>query len=180
MAHRQNLILRELSAKDESAFLAWVSDWDGDRLSWATFVWEPGMEHSEHLRKLEEQKQKTKLPANMVPSTMLYGFSGEHIVGRMNIRHELNESLTQRGGHLGYAVSPRFRKQGFATELFRQSIAACRKLGLNDILVTCGDQNHASWRIIEKFGGLLENTFDDRRTGEIVRRYWVNIASNQL
>jgi predicted acetyltransferase len=51
------------------------------------------MSHAEHLQILQDQKDKSKLPPNRVPSTMLYGFVNNEVVGRFNIRHELNQNL---------------------------------------------------------------------------------------
>lgn len=45
--------LRELGNQDEKAFLNWIEDWKGQDLFWATFAWEPGISHKEHLQKLE-------------------------------------------------------------------------------------------------------------------------------
>ncbi len=171
-----HLDLRELGPADEPAFLKWVDDWKGEDPAWATFAWQPGMSHAEHLQKLDDQKDKFKIAANRVPSTMLYGFLGEQLVGRFNIRHELNEFLLHRGGHIGYSVSPRFRRQGIATEMFRQGMSFCRSLGITKLLITCNNDNEASWRIIENFGGSLENKISVDESGEIVRRYWLEVS----
>lgn len=167
--------LRELGNQDEKAFLNWIEDWKGQDLFWATFAWEPGISHKEHLQKLEEQKDKNKIPSNRVPATMFYAFVENEIVGRLNIRHELNSHLMQRGGHVGYAVSPKHRHKGYATEIFRQGLKACQNLGLEKILITCGNDNVPSWKIIEKFHGSLENRIYDSEEEEFVRRYWLHI-----
>ncbi|WP_374079805.1 GNAT family N-acetyltransferase [Bdellovibrio bacteriovorus] len=170
-----SLILRELTDKDEQAFLRGMEDWQGQDLSWYTFEWKPGMSHAEHLLILKNAKDRNKIPANRVPSTMLYGFVDGEIVGRLSIRHELNDFLKERGGHVGYSVSPRHRQKGYATEIFKQGLQYCKTLGLSKILVTCSDNNVPSWKIIEKFGGSLENRIFDTEKNEFVRRYWVEI-----
>jgi predicted acetyltransferase/8-oxo-dGTP pyrophosphatase MutT (NUDIX family) len=177
----KDLILRELSPDDEQAFLKSFEDWRGEDLTWLSFAWKPGMSHSEHLRHLQENKDRKYLPSNRVPSTMLYGFVNGEIVGRINIRHELNDYLLKRGGHIGYAVSPRFRKMGYATEMMRQGLSFCQSLGLEKILITCDDKNLPSCRIIEKFYGSLENRFFDQKENLFVRRYWIdfNLVQNQ-
>ncbi len=170
------LVLRELNVNDEVAFLAGLEDWKDDDLDWYTFAWTPGMPHSQHLQILKDQKDKTKIPAHRVPGTMLYGFMDGEIVGRFNIRHELNPHLLERGGHVGYAVGPRHRKKGFAKEMFRQGLEYCsHQLGLEKILITCADDNIASWKIIEQFGGLLENKIHDKEDNKLIRRYWLKI-----
>nr|WP_295902684.1 GNAT family N-acetyltransferase [uncultured Bdellovibrio sp.] len=171
-----NLILRELTKQDEAAFLRGVEDWKGEDLTWYTFEWKPGMSHEEHLQILENAKDANKIPPNRVPSSMLYAFVGGEIVGRLNIRHSLNAYLLERGGHVGYAVSPRHRQKGYASEIFRQGLQYCQKLGIEKLLITCADHNVPSWRIIEKFGGFLENRIFDDKKSEFVRRYWIDLA----
>jgi predicted acetyltransferase/8-oxo-dGTP pyrophosphatase MutT (NUDIX family) len=173
-----NLILRELSEKDEPAFLAGYEDWKNDDLTWYSFVWKPGMSHTEHLRILEDLKDKSKIASNRVPSTMLYGFVDGEVVGRFNIRHELNPYLRQRGGNVGYSVAARHRNNGYGTEMFLQGIRFCQCLGLEKILITCSDQNGPSWKIIEKFGGSLESRFFDEIKNEFVRCYW--LTANEI
>ncbi len=106
---------------------------------------------------------------------MLYAFVNGEIVGRLNVRHKLNDELLIRGGHIGYAVSPRYRKNGYATEIFRQGLMYCQNLGLQKILVTCSDLNIPSWKVIEKFAADLENRIPDVETHELIRRYWVDV-----
>jgi predicted acetyltransferase len=169
------LQLRELGPKDEPAFLRWIESWKNESPEWATFTWIPGMSHSEHLQKLHDQKDSTKIPANRVPSTMLYAFVDGDIVGRFSIRHQLNDNLKKRGGHVGYSVARERRQRGYAKEMFKQGISYCQTLGLNKILVTCSDDNEPSWRVIEAFGGALENRIFDEEEDELIRRYWVDV-----
>ncbi len=173
-----SLILRELTQDDETAFLDGLQDWMGEDLEWYTFVWKPGMSHSEHLQILQNRKNKNEIPSHLVPNTMLYAFVEGKIVGRLSLRHELNDFLFERGGHLGYSVSPPNRQKGFATEILRQGLEYCKKLGLSRVLITCSDQNIPSWKIIEKFGGDLENRIFDSEENEFVRRYWIDLSKN--
>lgn len=173
----QSLQLRELGPEDESAFLTWYDSWKNDDPHWATFIWKPGMSHTEHVQKLRDHKDSALIASHLVPSTMLYAFVDGEIVGRLSVRHYLNQNLEKRGGHLGYSVSPAHRRIGYAKEMFKQSLGYCENLGLRRILVTCNDNNEASWRVIEHFGGSLENKILDVEENELIRRYWVDIHS---
>jgi len=42
---------------------------------------------------------------------------GEHYLGTLAIRHELTPALLVDGGHIGYHVSPAWRRQGHATRM---------------------------------------------------------------
>lgn len=90
---------------------------------------------------------------------------------RLHVRHALNEALTRRGGNIGYAVAPAFRGRRFASAMMQQGLEFCRGLGFKKVLVTCTEANVPSWKIIESFGGILENTIFDADEDENVRRY---------
>jgi predicted acetyltransferase len=93
-------------------------------------------------------------------------------VGRVSIRHELNEQLLQVNGHVGYAVAPEHRRRGYATEILRQSVQRLAGLGVERVLVTCDEDNAGSAAVIEANGGVLE---DIRAVGERrIRRYWIS------
>jgi predicted acetyltransferase len=168
------LILRELVEPDEYAFFEGMKLWPETQLNRYTLEWKPGMSFADLLKRLRLNKLGQNMPPQYVAGTMFYGFIDEVIVGRLHIRHRLNEQLLRKGGHIGYAVAPPFRRKGYATEIMRQALPLCRQLRIERILVTCADDNTASWKIIEKFGGVLENKEVDGEDGGLIRRYWID------
>jgi predicted acetyltransferase len=136
--------------------------------------YEEGMPISRYLEVLAEQARGENLPPNHVPSTFLFAFDGSRIVGRVSIRHELNEFLLRVGGHIGYVVVPEFRQQGYATAILHRSLQIAHdELGIGRVLVTCDDDNMGSIRTIEKNGGVLENVITGPELLKPKRRYWI-------
>lgn len=170
-----SLVLRTLTSQDEEAFLQGSKEWVNESPHWYSFTWKPGMPYLEMLNILEKETKGIDLLPGRVPHTMLYGFLDGHIIGRVSVRHELNDNLRKRGGHIGYAVAPRFRRKGYATELTRQGIEYCKHLGLKEIMVTCSDGNEPSWKIIEHFNGKLQDKVYDEEDKETIRRYWIKL-----
>jgi predicted acetyltransferase len=108
-----------------------------------------------------------------VPVTTLWYTDDATYLGTVIVRHQLTPPLTRHGGHIGYHVAPRHRRQGHATAMLAAALAYCRgTLGLARVLVTCAEPNTASRRVIEGNGGILENTLD----GEC--RFWVDLTDN--
>ena len=105
-----------------------------------------------------------------VPVTTLWYIDGATYLGTVIVRHQLTPELSRRGGHIGYHVAPRHRRQGHATAMLAAALAHCRdSVGLARVLITCAEPNTASRRVIEGNGGILENTLN----GEC--RYWVDL-----
>jgi len=169
------LILRELTDNDEAAFMAGMKDWAGEDPHWHSFAWKEGMTYPAMMKILRDERQGVNMAPGRVQHSMLYGFVGGEIVGRLSVRHILNDYLLKRGGHIGYAVAPRFRRKGYATEMVRMGLDYCRGLGLTEILVTCSDTNAPSFKVIERFGGVLENKIWDEEDSEMIRRYWIKL-----
>jgi len=168
-----SLILRLPREDEEQEFLRAHRATTPDAPNFLRY-YEEGMSFAGYLELLRQWARGEHLPPGYVPSTFLFAFDGSRIVGRVMIRHELNEFLRHVGGHIGYVVVPEFRRRGYATAILRQALRiAYRDLGLDRVLVTCDDDNVGSIRTIEKNGGVLDSivTGADLRPK---RRYWIN------
>jgi predicted acetyltransferase len=136
--------------------------------------YEEGMPLRRYLEVLLAQERDVVQSPDVVPETFLFAFVGPRIVGRVAIRHALNDFLKQFGGHIGYVVVPELRRRGYATSILRLSIQFARhRLGIRRILVTCRDNNVASIRTIEKNGGVLDDIVTPP-DGIRMRRYWID------
>ena len=124
-----------------------------------------------YLERLASLQNGENVPASWVPSTFLVAEVDGQIVGRVSIRHQLNEYLETRGGHIGYGVRPAFRGRGHATEILERALKIAKSLGVYRVLVTCNDANVASSKVIERAGGVLENIIEEG--DEKIRRYWI-------
>lgn len=134
--------------------------------------WDPDQPWAAYVQQLANRREDIDVVAGWVPATFLAADLAGVLVGRVSIRHELNEFLENFGGHIGYAVRPAYRGRGIATEILRQALIVARSEGIDDILLTCDEDHVVSARIIERLEGVL----DDIRTdpdGQAKRRYWI-------
>ena len=130
----------------------------------------PNEPWSVFLQRREANTRGEQLPPRNVPSTFLAATVEGQLVGRISIRHELNNWLATYGGHIGYAVIPAMRRRGYATEILRQGLVVARALGIDAVLVTCDVNNAASAGVIESCGGVFESIASGDGTPK--RRYW--------
>jgi predicted acetyltransferase len=115
------------------------------------------------------------VPDGKVPASFLIGDLDGQVVGRVSVRHKLNDWLFREGGHIGYAVRPAFRRRGLATELLRQGLIIARAHGVDRVLVNCDDDNVGSVTVIERCGGRREPAPHwPGRPMPPKRRYWID------
>lgn len=169
------IILRKLNINDEAAFVNALTEWGTN----TGFTWlrsyTPGVNFSEYLEKLRGFEKGQGLAPGTVPDSSLFAFLGSEIVGRVSIRHELNDFLQRVGGHIGYGVLPRFRRRGYAKKMLAMALPYARQVGIRKALLTCDDDNEGSIKVIEANGGVLENKISDSDGKSLKRRYWINL-----
>ncbi len=166
--------LRPLTLADETQALQAHSELAADNFEFL-LGYTDGMAWPDYLQILDNLLTGTNLPEDKVPATFLIAENNGELVGRTSIRHELNDFLFSVGGHIGYGVRPNYRRQGFATEILKQSLTYINQLGITDVLVTCLDDNVGSFEVIQSQGGILENKVEYE--GALWRRYWIKKVS---
>lgn len=130
------------------------------------------------IKQMKDNKDITKLKPGYVPSYDYFIIDDDKFIGKINIRVNLTEALLQYGGHIGYAINPKYWHQGYGTKALELALIKAKTLIKEDnVLITCDDDNIGSYKIIEKNGGILENkvinTIEDEKF--LTRRYWINI-----
>ena len=170
------LALRELEVGDEAAFRMAVAEFAASDPDWEfAFQFDARTDFAEYVDCLQRRRLGFDLPDGWVPNTFLVGTVGARIVGRVSLRHELNDFLLSIGGHIGFGVVASERRRGYGTELLRQALPVAQALGLPRVLVTCDDTNQGSRKVIESCGGVLEDT-RFRADGGVTRRYWIALS----
>ncbi len=111
----------------------------------------------------------------LVPDSTFFCLDEERniMVGAVNIRHYLNESLLQRGGHIGDGVRPSERRKGIATRMISLALDECKKLCIDRVLMVCNKDNIGSAKSIMNNGGILENEIIS--DGTVLQRYWIDL-----
>ena len=132
------------------------------------------------VRRSKDHAQGIALPEGWVPCSTYWLLCHSRIVGTSNLRYELNDFLREFGGHIGYAIRPSQRQQGYGTQMLSLVLAQAQTLAIKRVLITCNDDNIASARVIEKNSGKLTDKVlkDDSKIP--LRRYWIDLAIQRL
>ena len=113
------------------------------------------------------------------PGRVLYSYfwliDGNDYIGRLILRYGLNEHLLHIGGHIGYEIRPSRRRQGYGKLILKYGLERAKDSGLEQVLLTCDEDNLGSRRIIEPHGGMLENIIEVEQWPAKVCRYWIQL-----
>ena len=129
------------------------------------------------LTNIKKNEKEDTVAAGWVPATTFLCIREEdnYLLGMVDIRHCLNDSLREIGGHIGYSVRRSQWGKGYAKEMLKQALIFCEKLGLEQVLVTCDKTNYASAKVILFNNGILEKEI--QHEDERIQHYWISIGN---
>jgi predicted acetyltransferase len=157
------------------AFLRMLDDYDAhDPVNGEYYAPARG-DFAAYVESLLKQERGEDLPSGYVPGShrWLIDNAGE-IVGIVRIRHHIDTPfLSVEAGHIGYDVPPSQRGRGYGVASLKAGLDRARELGIARVLVCADADNPASWRTIERCGGVLEVERFSEHYRVLVRRYWI-------
>ena len=134
------------------------------------------MSFTEWINDLEKNKDESKLPKNYSTHTLYLAIDeNEKIVGAIGLRWKEVPVLLEFGGFVGYSIRPSERGKGYATQMLKLGLEKFKEKDWKRILITCKDFNIPSKRVIEKNGGIYENSYFNKDDGYNYLRYWIDV-----
>ena len=125
---------------------------------------------------LEKNKYEENLPESYSPHTLYLAINDDNkIIGAIGLRWKQVPILMTFGGLIGYSIRPSQRGKGYASEMLKLALDKFKNTNIENILITCKDFNIASKKVIEKNGGIFENTYSNDDDGYTYLRYWIKI-----
>lgn len=130
-----------------------------------------------HIDDERERIHPENIVVYRVPETIFWLVDGGEYIGRLELRHKLNDHLLEIGGHIGYSIRPSLRRKGYGTKILELALHKAHEAGLDRVLLTCDPDNIASRKIIETNGGEFENRLDIVREGMEYHklRFWIDV-----
>ena len=140
--------LRKLEYKDKESLNRYLQYWydNNEKIIPANI----DLAHYQSFEQMLEQLNHLPMNANIVPSTTLFYFKNDDIVGAVNIRHKLNDKLKNIGGHVGYGVAKPYRGNGYASNMLEEALNRLNKMGIHKVLMTCNPYNYPTQSEIKK------------------------------
>lgn len=117
------------------------------------------------------------LQEGFVPDTVFILVDDEgNYVGIFNLRHYLNEFLANGPGHIGYGISPKYRRKGYATKGLALTLEEAKKLGIEEAYLSCWKENTGSLKAQQKNGAVIYREDDKEYYTRIsIKRSWCTV-----
>ena len=145
---------------------------NGDKV-WEGYLPEDGESKLDFLHRV--LSRETNPTSGFVHETIYWPCLDDVVIGRISLRHHLNENLSEFGGHVGYEVHPAYRLKGFATEMLKLVLSTPKANEVGRILLTCSPENAASIKTIVANGGILEKTAFVEKWKRETNYYWITL-----
>jgi predicted acetyltransferase len=176
------LRLERPEEKFRESFLQGLSEMTtpSERFSWVyepLKKWDPEKDFPAYVSELRKRAELP--PEPLVPDDVYWAISGSEMVGRISLRHRLNDFLARIGGNIGYIVKPSWRGKGIASEMLRQILLSAKAEEIGKVLITCDESNEASRRTIVRNGGVCTGfVFEDPEgKGEKTLHHWIDLSA---
>ncbi|MBR3401690.1 MAG: GNAT family N-acetyltransferase [Parasporobacterium sp.] len=109
-----------------------------------------GYSYEQFLEWIEKKRNWSEgkcVPENFVADTTYVLADGEDYVGVFNLRHYLNDFLREGAGHIGFCISSKYRKKGYATKGLAMVLEKAREKGIEEAYLSCDKDNAGSLKV---------------------------------
>ena len=178
MAEEQVALVEPTVALEES-FLAMLAEYartDEYRYQEIPELADGGPGFGAYVQRLHDGARGVDLPEGHVPtSTYWLVRDGRTVLGVTRLRHYLNDSLLEGGGHIGYDIRPCERGKGYGRMILAMALEKARARGIKRAMVSCLADNIASVKIIEANGGVQDGEIFLGKHGGPMKKYLIEL-----
>jgi len=122
-------------------------------------------------------RERPEFILGRVPEIFYWFVDGEDYIGQTSFRDfEANDPGLREVGHIGYDVRPSRQGQGYGSAILGAILGEMRARGIRSVYVNCDEDNERSRRVIERWGGVFEETVIVPGRSIPRRRYRIDVA----
>lgn len=172
----KNVYLKFPSINEKNEWIQYIKEYCLDNPKAKPLGCTTELNYEEWIKKISNESLGINLLVGRVPSTVYFLMNDNKILGHISIRHNINtEFLSKIGGHIGYGIRPSERKKGYATIMLNLALEKCKELGLEEVEITCKEENVASAKTIENnCGKLIEKVYIPEEQIQY-KKYLINV-----
>ncbi len=140
------------------------------------------MDDYENWLKFIEENWNRKVSDTLVPSHTYFFIrkNDNKIIGMIDIRLALNETLRKYGGNIGYSIRPTERRKGYNKINLYMALKVCNENGLEKVMLDCDKTNLGSANTIKSLGGSLTKEEYNNESKTVMQDYWINVKESLL
>jgi len=132
-------------------------------------------EYAQFIKMLDMCEHSTSKSAYSTTTSYFVIDETGRLLGATSLRHYLTEDGFNTWGHIGYGIRPSERRKGYAVQSLKLMLEQAKAKNIKKVLIGVHEGNIASWKTVEKCGGVLENTVHVAGDDEAIRRYWIEL-----
>jgi len=175
-AEDPDIVVTTPDAALQNAFYAMLEDFDRLDPHNGEYYADARPDFAAYVKSQLDYERGENMRPGMVPCTHRWLVRDGVMVGNVRVRHNIDTHLlATEHGHIGYDVPPSQRGRGYGTATLRAGLEYARGIGLTRALLFADADNPASWRMIERCGGVLEDERMSDYYGVVVRKYWIEL-----
>ena len=151
---------------------------DGTTLYWVWWLKKFVDNYDGRLDYLKQNEHEETVDIDRVPANqyILISETDNKVIGFINTRLRINDSLLQHWGHIWYSIRPSERNKHYATAQLFTVLKIYKDLWIEKVLLTCDKSNIWSAKTIQNCWWVLENEIIDPTDWELLQRYWINVS----
>ncbi len=140
------------------------------------------MDNYENWLKFIEENWNREVSDTLVPSHTYFFIrkNDNKIIGMIDIRLALNETLRKYGGNIGYSIRPTERRKGYNKINLYMALKVCNENGLEKVMLDCDKTNLGSANTIKSLGGSLTKEEYNNESKTVMQDYWINVKESLL
>ena len=183
----ENFYLEKPSLKRKEEIIEYLkeldtynSDINGIEMLYKIYEGYPFDEVLNNCLKRENEEYSKKINKCAIKTFLLIRKKDKRIIGAINIRWNLPESMKKFSGNIGYGIRPTERRKGYNKINLYLGLIEAKKVGLEKITLVCSSDNIGSNKTLLALGGELTKIyhFDVDDCIKNYREVYKNIITN--
>lgn len=154
----------------KDSYFAYINELEGEE----RYPYPMDLEHADFaalVSKLTEYSNGQNLLDWMVPNSTYWLVQEDKIVGCSHLRHELNDMLSNAGGHIGLGIRPSYRGKGLGKLLLKLTLEKALEKQIEQVHIHCHETNIISKQLLESVGAKLDSKIISNASKDVILRY---------